>query len=72
MKCLKESSSNLLFFLPATTDRKEDINRFKRNVMLHPFDIFPDQLQEWNNSVGFNPRDLELAGEKRTRAGKPF
>lgn len=31
--------SNLFFFLPATADRAEDINRFKRNLMLHPFDI---------------------------------
>ena len=30
--------------------------------------ISPDQIREWNNSLDFNPRDLELTGEKNTRA----
>lgn len=32
------------------------------------FDISPDQIREWNNSLDFNPRDLELTDEKNTRA----
>ena len=32
------SSSNMFFFLPSTTDRKENINQWAKNVHLHPID----------------------------------
>lgn len=42
----KESSSNLFIFLPANVVVKKDINQFKGNRMLHPFDTSPDQQRE--------------------------
>ena len=30
--------SKMFFFLPSTTDRKEKINQFFKNVSLHPID----------------------------------
>ena len=39
----RDSFFSLLFFLPATTNRKEEINRFKRNGMLHHFNISLDR-----------------------------
>ena len=37
--------SEILFFLPATLDRKEDFLQWKDNVHLHPIDLSIDDLK---------------------------
>ena len=41
------SSSKMFFFLPSTTDRKESINRYAKNVHLHPIDCLYDGFKTY-------------------------
>ena len=62
----RETFSKKLFFLPATTDRKEKINQHKANASLFPNDIPYDDFREMSPyDSHFNPWDLEIPGEKR-------
>ena len=38
--------SNIYFFLPAITDRSEDINQHLNNVLILPIDITQSQLND--------------------------
>ena len=39
--------SNIYFFLPAITDRSEDINQYLNNVSISPINITQSQLNDW-------------------------
>ena len=41
------SSSKMFSFLPSTTDRKESINRYTKNVHLHPVDCLYDDFKTY-------------------------
>ena len=52
----RETFSKKLFFLPATTDRKEKINQHKANASLFPNDIPYDDFREMSPyDSHFNP-----------------
>ena len=55
----------IFFFLPSTTDRNEEINKYLNNVSIYPIDVSQEQL---NNSTGveFNPSKLELFVSDKT------
>ena len=46
-------------FLPATLDRKEDIQKYNDHVHLHPVNISHDQLKSINNNKDFDPSHLD-------------
>ena len=51
-----EEFSNLFYYLPSTTDRKEDINQFRGNVNLNPVDCSLEFLNSFSNiGVKFQP-----------------
>ena len=52
--------SKLFFFLPSTTDRKEKINQFQKNVSLHPIDCrYENFLKLSHRGVTVKPQDLD-------------
>ena len=53
------SCSNMFFFIPVTTDRKELINLYKKNVILRPAVISDLLFNQLNRNADFDPRDLE-------------
>ena len=65
-----QEHSKMFFFLPSTTDRKEKINQFFKNVSLHPVDFRYEYFRKYS-AVGrdFCPQDLNSADlEKRLDA----
>ena len=46
-------------FLPATLDRKEDIQKYNDHVHLHPVNISHDQLKSINSNKDFDPSHLD-------------
>ena len=50
-----QKHSNIYFYLPATVDRNEKINKYLSSVHLKPFAVNPDDIAE-----DFNPADLNL------------
>ena len=58
--------SNIYFFLPAITDRLEEINQYLNNVSISPIDITEQQLDGWSRTK-FDPSKFDLFGlEKNT------
>ena len=60
----------MFFFLPSTTDRKEKLNQFFKNVSLHPIDCRYEDFRKYS-VVGrdFCPQDLDSTDlEKRLAA----
>ena len=52
--------STLFFDLPSTTDRKEKINQFVKNVFLHPIDCqYEDFKKHSQDQTDFRPQDLD-------------
>ena len=62
--------SKLFFFLPSTMDRKEKINKFQKNVSLHPINCRYKDFQKYSGiGVDFKPEDLDSSDlEKRSAA----
>ena len=62
----KPTSSNLCFFLPSITDRKEEINRYKDQVALIPITFTIEDLCKHSprEDYIFNPAHLEAGGDK--------
>ena len=55
-----QESSDLFFFLPLKTDRKEKINKFFGNVHLHPVDCSYDGFTSYSsNNQNLYPPHLE-------------
>ena len=54
-----QQHSEMFFFLP-TTDRKEKINQFFKNVSLHPIDCRYEDFQKYSpTGRDFRPQDLD-------------
>ena len=53
--------SNIYFFLPAITDRSEEINQYLKNVSITPIDINQNQRDTWSGT-NFDPSKLDLFG----------
>ena len=52
--------STLFFYLPSTTDRKEKINQFVKNVSLYPIDCWYKDFRKYSwNQTDFRPQDLD-------------
>ena len=51
--------SDIFFFLPATSDRNEEILQWKDNVHLHPIDLSLDNLKSEMSVTSFDPSLLE-------------
>ena len=51
--------SELFFFLPATSGRKEDFLQWKDNVHLHPIDLSIDDLKNEMSVTSLDPSLLE-------------
>ena len=60
----------MFFFLPSTTDRKEKLNQFFKNVSLHPIDCrYEDFRKYFVVGRDFCPQDLDSTDlEKRLAA----
>ena len=62
------SSSSLFYFLPSTSDRKEEINQHKNNVSLFPIDITVDFIESFSvERVSFKPDLLSSSDEKERK-----
>ena len=60
-----EDSSSLFYFLPSTSDRKEEINQHKNNVSLSPIDVTVDLIESFSvEKVSFKPDLLSSSDEK--------
>ena len=60
------NSSKIYFFLPAITDRSEEINLYLNNVSIFPIDVSQEQLDTWSGTK-FHPSKFDLFGlEKNT------
>ena len=61
----------LLFFLPSTTDQKEKINKFFRNVNLHPIDCSYEDFSNYavKNNI-FYPQHLDSRIPNKREAAK--
>ena len=57
---LKVKHSELLMFLPATLDRKEDFLQWKDNVHLHPIDLSLEDLKSEASLESLDPSILEV------------
>ena len=62
----KPTLSNLFFFLPSITDRKEEINRYKDQVALVPITFTIEDLCKYSprEDYTFNPAHLEAGVDK--------
>ena len=64
----ESSSSSLFYFLPSTSDRKEEINQHKNNVSLFPVDITLDFIESFSvEKVSFKPDLLSSSDEKERK-----
>ena len=61
----KPALSNVFFFLPSITDRKEEINRYKDQVALVPITFTIEDLCKYSphEDYTFNPAHLESGVE---------
>lgn len=60
-----ENLSNF-FFLPCTSDRKEKINQFIKNVSLNPTDCIYENFKQYSSSGDeFIQQDLDSTDEKK-------
>ena len=66
--------STFFFYLPSTTDRKENINWFVKNVSLHPVDCRYEDFKKYSwDQTDFRPQDLDsLDLNKRLAAREIF
>ena len=65
----KAVMSNLCFYLPSTTDRKENINRFKSMVSLVPVTNTVDEIASFSpDGYSFNPKHLDEDGKNLEQA----
>ena len=57
----KPTSSNVFFFLPSITDRKEELNKYKDQVALVPITFTIEDLSKYSprDDYTFNPAHLE-------------
>ena len=70
---MKEQFKNiqLFFFLPSTMDRKQKINKFQKNVSLHPINCRYKDFQKYSGiGVDFKPEDLDSSDLKKRSAAK--
>ena len=64
----ESSSSSLFYFLPSTSDRKEEINQHKNNVSLFPIDVTLDFIESFSvERVSFKPDLLSSSDEKERK-----
>ena len=65
-----QERSKMFFFLSSTTDRKEKIDQFLKNVSLHPTDCHYEDFRKCSaNGRDFYPQDLDSSDmEKRLAA----
>ena len=62
------SSPSLFYFLPLTSDRKEEINQHKNNVLLFPIDITVDFIESFSvEKISFKPDLLSSSDEKERK-----
>ena len=59
--------SNAFFFLPSTTDRIEEINKYMRSVNLCPIDIDVSDFEP-----NFDPSRLDYAGPQKKALENQF
>ena len=65
----KSIMSNICFYLPSVTDRKEDINRFKSMVSLLPVTSTVEDINAFSpNGYNFNPKHLDEDGKNQAYA----
>lgn len=48
-----------IFFLPAITDRLEEVNQYLNNVSISPIDISQEQWDTWSGTK-FDPSKLDF------------
>ena len=58
--------SNIYFFLPAITERSEDINQYLNNVSISTIDITQSQLNDWSGTKSDTSK-LNLFGLEKIR-----
>ena len=51
--------SQICFFLPATTDRSEEVNQYLNNDSITPIDINRNQVDTWSGT-SFNPSKFDF------------
>ena len=62
----KEGFSNIFFYLPSITDRKEVINRYRDQVSLVPVTCNADDISKFSpQGYVFNPAHLDLDPETK-------
>ena len=65
----KSTMSNICFYLPSITDRKEDINRYKSMVSLLPVTSTIADINAFSpDGYDFNPKHLNEVGKNQTYA----
>ena len=65
----KSKRSDLCFYLPTITDRKEDINRYKKMVSLVPVSSSIEDIGTFSpEGYKFDPSHLDQVGENRDNA----
>ena len=63
----REESSQLFYFLPSLSDRKEEINQYLNNVSLSPVDVTVDFIEKFSENVSFKPDLLSSSDEKERK-----
>ena len=56
---LQTTYSNVYYFVPSTTDRSEEVNRYLGSVNLSPIDMTKSAFETENN-VSFDPSKLDI------------
>ena len=56
---LQTTYSNVYYFVPSTTDRSEEVNRYLGSVNLSPIDTTKSAFETENN-VSFDPSKLDI------------
>ena len=68
-RTLNNEFSNVSFFLPAITDRSEEINRYIGSINLIPIDILEDSF-EIGCGISFDPSKLDYDNPDREKMRK--
>ena len=63
----RKESSQLFYFLPSLSDRKEEINQYLNNVSLSPVDVTVDFIEKFSENVSFKPDLLSSSDEKERK-----
>ena len=63
----RKESSQLFYFLPSLSDRKEEINQYMNNVSLSPVDVTVDFIEKFSENVSFKPDLLSSSDEKERK-----